>query len=128
MNPFIRDALGPGTFFWLVGYLAGIVLFFTPYRDILGWILLVVFTPFSIAVTWWWFRKRERLSLQYYAGIGFAWSVIAIVLDYIFIVVLFSATGYYSLHIFLYYVLMFAIPVGVGMYLGRQEPAAVGLG
>jgi len=128
MNPLIRDALGPGIFFWLVGYLAGIVLFFTPYRDILGWILLAVFTPFSIAVTWWWFRKRERLSLQYYACIGIAWSFIAILLDYIFIVMLFSATGYYSLDIFLYYFLMFAIPVGVGMYLGRQEPAAVGLG
>jgi len=121
MHPFIRDALVPGIFFWLVGYLAGIVLFFTQYREILGWILIVVFTPFTIAVTWWWFLNRMQPALRYYAGVGIAWSIIAIVLDYVFIVNLFSSAGYYTLHIFLYYGLMFVIPVGVGMFLMWRE-------
>jgi len=58
--------------------------------------------------------------MEYYAGVGVAWALIAIVLDYLFIVVLFASAGYYALHIWLYYALMFLIPVGVGMYLNRN--------
>ena len=116
----IKDTAGLGIFFWLVGYLAGMVLFFTPFRDSMGWIIAVIFTPFTIIVTWWWFRNRGYLSTEYYAGVGVAWALIAVVLDYLFIVMLFSSTAYYSLHIYLYYALMFLIPVGVGMYLNRN--------
>jgi hypothetical protein len=90
----------------------------------MGWIMTVIFTPFTIAVTWWWFRQRERLSLQYYAGVGIAWALIAVVLDYLFIVMLFGTTTYYAPHIFLYYALMFLIPVGVGLYRDRETAAA----
>jgi hypothetical protein len=47
------------------------------------------------------------------------WMIIAVVLDYLFIVMLLQPPAYYALHVFLYYALMFIIPVGVGMYLGR---------
>ncbi len=124
MQPFVKDATGPGFFFWLIGYLAGIVLFFTPFKENLGWILFVVFTPFTIAVTWWWFRAREHLPFRYYAEVGIAWALIAIVLDYLFIVLLFASPGYYVLHVYLYYLLMFLIPVGIGWYLERPAPAA----
>ena len=120
MQQIIKDTAGLGIFFWLVGYLAGIVLFFTPFKSSMGWILLVAFTPFTLSVTWWWFRQQEYLSWEYYAGVGIAWAVIAAVLDYLFIVMLFGSAGYYSLHIYLYYVLMFLIPVCVGMYLNRN--------
>jgi hypothetical protein len=120
MQQILKDTAGPGILFWLIGYLAGILLFFTPFREILGWILLVAFTPFTIVLAWWWFRQRGYLSLLYYAGVGVAWALIAIVLDYLFIVMLFSSTAYYSLHIYLYYALMFLIPVCVGMYLNRN--------
>ena len=127
MHPVFKDTLGIGTLFWLIGYLAGMILFFTPFADSMGWIIFIIFTPFTILVTWWWFRPRERLSLQYYAGVGAAWTLIAIVLDYLFIVMLFGSAAYYSLHIFLYYALMFLIPVGVGMYLDRAgTPAQTG--
>jgi hypothetical protein len=116
----IKDTAGLGVLFWLVGYLAGIVLFFTPYRDSMGWVMLVTFTPFTILVTWWWFRQRLYLSPGYYAGVGIAWALIAVVLDYLFIVRLFSSPAYYSLHIYVYYALMFLIPVAVGMYLNRN--------
>jgi hypothetical protein len=123
MDVFLKDTAGLGTLFWLIGYLASIALFFSPYSSILGVILLVVFTPFTIGVAWWWFRPRERLPLQYYARVGAAWTLIAVVLDYLFIVLLFG-TPYYAPHVFLYYVLMFLIPVGVGWYLRRAGPVA----
>ena len=124
MHPVLKDTACLGTFFWLLGYLASIVLYFSPLSYIMGWIITVVFTPFTILVTWWWFLKRERLPLKYYAGVGVAWMVIAVVLDYLFIVRLFNATTYYAPDVFLYYALAFLIPVGVGWYLDRAEPAA----
>ena len=116
----LKDTAGLGIFFWLVGYLAGMVLFFTPFKDNMGWIITAIFTPFTIIVTWWWFRNRGYLSTEYYVGVGVAWALIAIVLDYLFIVMLFNSTAYYSLHIYVYYALMFLIPVAVGMYLNRN--------
>jgi uncharacterized integral membrane protein len=88
----------------------------------MGWILLVVCTPVTIAVAWWWFRARD-LALTYYAGAGTAWTVIAVVLDYLFIVLLLQAT-YYGPDVFVYYATTFLVPVGVGLYLmrARREP------
>jgi hypothetical protein len=120
MNSFTKDATIPGIFFWLVGYIAGIVLFFTPYKESMGWVMLVTFTPFTLLVTWWWFKGRYYESLEYYAGVGIVWAVIAAVFDYVFIVILFHATAYYAFHIYLYYALMFFIPVVVGLYLNRN--------
>jgi hypothetical protein len=120
MKQWIKDTAGLGTGLWLIGYLASLVLFFTPYAGIMGWILLVIFTPITIAVTWWWFRQREGMSLQYYAKVGIAWVLIAIVFDYLFIVQLFQA-AYYEADVFVYYALTFLIPVGVGLYLQRSQ-------
>jgi len=127
MKQWIKDTAGLGTALWLMGYLASLVLFFTPLAATMGWILTAIFTPVTIAIAWWWFRKRERLSLQYYAGVGIAWVVIAVVLDFLFIVLLFQAT-YYEPDVFVYYALAFLIPVGVGLYLNRNrvEPVEVG--
>jgi len=123
MHQVVKDTAGLGTGLWLIGYLASLVLFFTPFAGVMGWILLVIFTPVTIAITWWWFRERETLPLQYYAGVGVAWVLIAVVLDYLFIVLLFQA-AYYEADVFVYYALTFLIPVGVGLYLQRvrNEP------
>ena len=118
MHQVIKDTAGLGTGLWLIGYLTSLVLFFTPFAGIMGWILLVIFTPITIAITWWWFRERETLPLQYYAGVGVAWVLIAVVLDYLFIVQLFQVT-YYEVDVFVYYALTFLIPVGIGLYLQR---------
>jgi len=122
MHPVLKDTLGLGTLFWLIGYLASMVLYFSPFSYSMGWIILVIFTPFTVWVTWWWFRQRDPLTLQYYAGVGVTWTLIAIVLDYLFIVLLFKSATYYAADVFLYYVLMFLIPVSVGMYLNRAGP------
>jgi hypothetical protein len=124
MKQYIKDTAGLGIALWLIGYIASLVLFFTPYAGIMGWILISVFTPVTILIAWWWFRKREHLSLQYYAGVGVAWALAAIVLDYLFIVLLFQA-DYYKIDVFVYYIVTFLIPVGVGLFLdrGRGETA-----
>jgi len=124
MIPWIKDTAGLGTALWLMGYLASLVLFFTPCAGIMGWILLAVFTPVTIVITWWWFNTRKSLSLRYYAGVGIAWMLIAIVLDYLFIVLLFNAT-YYDPDVFVYYAVTFLIPPGVGLYLTQTWNAAV---
>jgi hypothetical protein len=120
MQQWIKDTVVLGLGLWLIGYLASLVLFFTPYAGIMGWILLIIFTPVTIAVTWWWFRKRKGLPLEYYAKVGIVWVLIAVVFDYLFIVQLFQAT-YYEADVFVYYALTFLIPLCVGLYLIRNQ-------
>jgi len=57
--------------------------------------------------------------MQYYAGVGVAWVLIAIGLDYLFIVLLFQA-NYYGIDVFVYYTVTFLIPLGVGLFLNRS--------
>ena len=123
MKVWIKDTVGLGTMLWLLGYLVSLVIFFSPCADIMGWIIIAVFTPVTIAITWWWFKERV-LPLSYYITVGIIWAAIAIVLDYLFIVRLFQAT-YYGPDVFVYYALTFLIPVGVGLYLNwsREKPA-----
>ena len=123
MKQWIKDTAGLGTGLWVIGYLASLVLVFTPFAGIMGWILFAIFTPATVAIAWWWFRQREALPVQYYAGVGAAWVLIAVVLDYLFIVLLFQAT-YYGPDVFVYYVVTFLIPVGVGLYLQRTHQRA----
>ncbi len=125
MKQWIKDTAGLGTALWLMGYLASLVLFFSPYAGIMGWILLVIFTPVTLVIVWWWFSRRELLPLQYYVKVGVAWVLIAVVLDYLFIVLMFQA-AYYGTDVFLYYTVTFLIPVGVGLYLirTRKEPVS----
>jgi hypothetical protein len=125
MKHLMKDTAGLGTSLWLMGYLASLVLFFSPYAGVMGWILIAFFTPVTIAIVWWWFRKRGHLPLQYYAGAGVAWVLIAVVLDYLFIVLLFQA-NFYGIDVFVYYTVTFLIPVGVGWYLNRNRHEPVG--
>ena len=57
MKQWIKDTAGLGTALWLMGYLASLVLFFSPYAGIMGWILLVIFTPVTLVIVWWWFSQ-----------------------------------------------------------------------
>ena len=88
----------------------------------MGRVLIAVFTPVTIGITWWWFKDRGLL-LPYYAGVGIAWTVLAVVLDYLFIVLLFKAS-YYGPDVFVDYALTFIIPVGVGIINLRKRPVA----
>jgi hypothetical protein len=123
MDMRLKDTIGLGTALWLFGYIASLVLFFSPFVAIMGWIITAVFTPVTIAITWLWFRGRD-LALSYFAVVGGVWLVIAVVLDYLFIVQLFQADSYYEPDVLLYYSLTFLIPVGIGLYLARTRGKA----
>ena len=59
MKLWIKDALILGILLWVIGYITSLVLFFSPLYGIMGWLLIAVFTPFTLMVTWWWFKERS---------------------------------------------------------------------
>jgi hypothetical protein len=115
----IRDLLGWGLLLWLTGYLLGFVFYAFVPMALIGWFVM----PFGIAVTclvlWKWVRVSEW-SAAVLLGIG--WSVIALVCDYAFIVKLLAPPdGYYKLDVYLYYLLMVALPVAAAGLRGRPD-------
>ena len=110
MGTFItRDMLGWGLLQWFAGYLLGFVFYaFVPPASI-GWFVMPIAAGLTCLVLWQWVRVdsiRDALLL------GLAWSAIAIACDYLFLVKLLNPPdGYYKLDVYLYYLLMFALPV-----------------
>jgi hypothetical protein len=113
------DAFGLGIGFWLMGYIAGIILYFIVSADILGWIIFIIFAPITSYLAYLRFRKRSE-PIGYYLIIGAIWAFIAIILDYIFIVMAFNSKEYYKLDVFAYYLAMFVIPLLIG-WMGRKR-------
>lgn len=107
-----------GFILWLFGYILGIILFpFVPPTTI-GYYIM----PLGIALMLWvLFKKIHRDEFLCYFGVGLFWTVMAIVLDYLFIVLLFNSTDYYKLDVYIYYALTFIIPIAVGWYKFRKK-------
>jgi heme/copper-type cytochrome/quinol oxidase subunit 4 len=110
----IKDALGWGIGLWLIGYLFGIVLFLLVPADLIGWVL----SPIATVITLWVLMKKVAGdSMGYYIKVAIAWTVIAILFDYLFLVKLLNpADGYYKLDVYLYYILTLFLPILVGWY------------
>lgn len=108
----LRDTLGWGFLLWLIGYALGIVLFAVVPPSLIGWII----SPIGTVITLWVLLKKVKGdSLQYYVLLAIAWTLIAIVFDYFFLVKVFKpADGYYKLDVYLYYTLTFVLPLIVG--------------
>ncbi len=108
----LKDTLGWGFVLWLIGYALGIILFMIVPTSILGWIIM----PIGIVITLWvLFKKIKNTAFQYYLSVAVAWTLIAIVFDYFFLVKVFKpADGYYKLDVYLYYALTFILPLVVG--------------
>ena len=121
MKQFLKDA-GLGLALWLIGWILGIVLFLTPLAPVMGWILFVCLTPVTAVVTYWWFAGRG-LPMAYFAKIAVTWTLIAILSDYLFIVLLFHPAAYYQPDVLAYYAATLLLPVGVGWYLQGHRPA-----
>ena len=123
MEQILRDTLGMGGLLWLAGYLASMAVYFS-WLDYAVWgrVVLVLYIPFAIGITAWYFAGRN-LSFWYYSAVGIAWCLAAIVLDYPFIVLRFGAFRYYTPDVYLYYALMFLIPVMIGMFYCRPKDA-----
>ncbi len=110
----VIDTLGLGFFLWFIGYIASIGLYFLVPSDVIGWILFVLFTPLLIMITLVRFRKRF-LPLRYYAIVAVTWTGIAIVADFLFIVLLFNPDNYYHPSVMVYYLEMFLVPLVIGI-------------
>jgi hypothetical protein len=123
MKQFLKDSLGWGFLLWFFGYVLGFVFFaFAPANSI-GWYIM----PFGIIISLvvlFKFIKGDKLS--YYFKIAIVWTVLAIILDYLFLVKLLNpADGYYKLDVYVYYGLTFILPVAVGWYkinINKQIP------
>lgn len=116
MEQLLRDTAYAGILLWLAGYLASMAVYFSGLNYALwGKVVLLLYLPCAFVVAFWYFTGRT-LTLQYFAGVGVAWSLIAIILDYPFIVLRFGAYQYYTPDVYLYYAAMFLIPVAAGMY------------
>lgn len=107
-----KNTLGWGFLLWLIGYVLGIILFMLVPPHLIGWIIM----PIGAAITLWvLFKKIKTTSLQEYLKIAIAWTLIAIVFDYLFLVKVFKPEdGYYKLDVYLYYLLTFVLPLVVG--------------
>jgi len=110
----LKDTLLWGFILWLIGYVLGIIFFMFVPPAMLGWIIM----PIGIIITLWVLLKKIKGgSARYYLYLAVAWTLIAIIFDYIFLVKLFQpADGYYKLDVYLYYALTFIIPIIVGWY------------
>jgi hypothetical protein len=116
----LKNMLFWGFILWLVGYIAGIILFFIVPKDVIGWVI----TPFAAFLTVWILVKKvKRPELTCYFGTGLVWTIMAIILDYIFLVKLFKAEStYYKPDVFLYYFLTFTLPIIVGYWKFKHKP------
>lgn len=107
-----------GAVLWLIGYALGFLFFAFVPKGMIGWYIM----PFGIVLTLWvLFKKIRRDSFTHYVGLGLIWALMAIVLDYLFLVRMLQATDYYKLDVYLYYVLTFALPLIFGWYKMRPK-------
>ncbi|MFA5080819.1 MAG: hypothetical protein WC472_04345 [Candidatus Paceibacterota bacterium] len=108
----LKDFLGWGLILWLIGYILGIVLFFVVPKNLIGYFIMPIGT---IIMLWVLLKKIKSKSFTYYLILSLAWTLIAIIFDYFFMVKVFNlGQSYYKADVYLYYVLTFVIPLVVG--------------
>jgi len=108
----IKDSLGWGIVLWLIGYVLSFILFFIVPPSFIGWAIM----PVGIVITLWVLFKRIRSEYsRHYLVLAIAWTMIAVVLDYLLVVkALNPVDGYYKPAVYLYYALTFVLPLLVG--------------
>lgn len=112
-----------GFLLWLFGYVLGFIFYALVPRAVIGWYIM----PFGIAATLWvLFKKIKRDSFGCYVGLGVIWTLLAVLLDYLFIVqALHPTESYYKLDVYIYYALTFALPVAFGWWKKRKHETRV---
>jgi hypothetical protein len=110
----VKDSLGWGLALWFVGYVLGIVGFLVLPPALIGWAVM----PVGIALTLWVLLTRVRATrLRHDLMVALAWTAIAVVGDYLFIVKAFNPPdGYYKLDVYLYYAVTGMMPLSVGWW------------
>lgn len=126
----LKDSILWGIILWLIGYGLGIILFFFVPANLLGWVIM----PIGIIITIWVLLKKvgpvksltgaSQFNGVNYLIIAIAWTLIAIICDYFFLVKLLKpADGYYKLDVYLYYIITFLLPLLIGTYRLKKNPA-----
>lgn len=107
-----KDALLWGFVLWLFGYILGVIFFAFVPPEFIGWVI----TPFGVLFTIWvLFKKVKSEKFSDFILIAIAWSLIAIIFDYLLLVQVFHpADGYYKLDVYIYYLLTLLIPILFG--------------
>jgi hypothetical protein len=112
---FLKDSLGWGFILWLIGYALGMILFSIVPVSLIGWVIMPIGIVITLLVL---FKKIKSNSPKYYLSLALVWILIAVVFDYFFLVkALNPVGGYYKLDVYLYYALIFILP----MIVGRQK-------
>ena len=102
-----------GLALWFFGYVLGFVFFALVPKSVIGWFVM----PFGLVATIWvLIKKIKRERFTCYIGLGVIWTIIAVALDYLFLVKLLGATDYYKVDVYIYYILTFVLPISVGWY------------
>jgi hypothetical protein len=102
-----------GFILWLFGYVLGIVFFAFAPKEQIGFYIL----PLGVVFTLWvLLKKTKREQFMCYFGLGVIWTIMAVLLDYLFIVKLFKSADYYKLDVYIYYALTFILPILVGWW------------
>jgi hypothetical protein len=102
-----------GFILWLFGYILGFVFFALVSKEMIGWYVMPLGIVATLFVLFKWIKREEFL---YFIGLGVIWTIMAVVLDYFFIVKMLNSPDYYRLDVYLYYALTFILPVAVGWY------------
>jgi len=123
---FLYQSIGWGIGLWLIGYVLGIIFFMIMPANLIGWVI----SPIGILITLWVLLKKVKGDdMIYYLKIAIVWTAIAVVFDYLFLVLLFKpADGYYKLDVYFYYTITFIFPLLVGIFKTRNPSAALRAG
>ena len=109
----LKDSVGWGFVLWLIGYVLGIALFFVVPPGQIGWVIM----PIGVLLTAWILTRVRSDRLSHYLVIAITWTAIAVLLDYFLIVRAFHPPdGYYKADVYLYYTLMFVMPLAAGWW------------
>ncbi len=107
----LKDAFIWGFILWLFGYVVSFILFFIVPPSMIGWIIAPIGTALTSYVL---LKKVTKYQLKQYLLIAIVWTVMAVVLDYFFIVKLLNPVGYYKPAVYFYYGLTFGLPLLIG--------------
>jgi len=104
----LKDSLIWGFVLWLIGYILSFILFFIVPPMMIGWVIAPIGTVTTLFIL---FKKIKNNDFKYYLKLGVVWLLLAIILDYLFIVKILNPVGYYKPAVCLYYGLTLMLPI-----------------
>lgn len=115
----LNKILAWGAILWIIGYALGFIFFAIVPPQYIGWAIM----PIATAITIWVLIKKIHGAVwKDHLMASAIWTLIAIIFDYLFIVLLLKSNNYYKLDVYLYYILTFILPPIVGALKNKPQP------